>query len=107
MRTSLSKTEIRTRAHAHFGAANYTIATESDTSIVFNGGKAINWPLFVFLLVCIVMVGAIVYYVVSKQHQAVLNITPADGQFEVTGTGNTSKAQQVVNGFISSLPAAK
>jgi len=106
MRTSLSKADIRTRASSHFAAANYTIATESDTSIVFNGGKAINWVLFVFLLLCI-LIGGIIYYVVSKQHQAVLSIAPADGQFEVTGTGNTNKAQQVINGFIASLPAAK
>lgn len=106
MRTSLSKAEIRTRATAHFSAANYTIATESDTSMVFNGGKAISWVLFIFLLLCII-VGAIIYYVVSKQHQAVLNISPANGQFDVTGTGNTAKAQKVVSGFIASLPAAK
>jgi hypothetical protein len=106
MRTSLSKADIRTRATAHFGAANYTIATESDSSMVFNGGKAINWVLFVFLLLCII-VGGIIYYVISKQHQAVLNISPANGQFDVSGTGNTNKAQKVVNGFIASLPPAK
>jgi hypothetical protein len=58
------------------------------------------------LLVCVVLVGAVVYYVIAKEHQIVINIMPVDGRFEVTATGNTPKAQQIANTFTASLPSA-
>ena len=104
MITSLPKKDIFTRANAQLGAANYNIVSQTETSIVYNGGKAINWVVFVLLL-CLVLIGAIIYYLIAKEHQVVLNIMPVNGNIEVTGSGNTTKAQQVVNTFIASLPS--
>lgn len=105
MKTNLKKTDVISHANAQMGASNYTILTQTEGSIVFQGRKDINWVLFVFLLLC-VLVGAIVYYVVSKNSQIVVNWAQTNGTLEVSASGNTKKAQAVASSFLNSLPKA-
>jgi len=105
MKTSLPRNEIFSRALTQFGAAHYNVQSQSETSIILNNGKDINWILFVVFF-CLAGIGAIIYWAIAKQHQIAINIMPVDGRFEITGTGNTAKAQQTLNTFLSSLPSA-
>lgn len=106
MRTKLTKADLISRATTHFGASNYTILTQTESSIIVQDGKDINWPLFIFLLICITLIGAIIYWVVVKTNQIVINFTPVNGYLEVIATGNTTKAQAQALAFMNSLPSA-
>jgi uncharacterized membrane protein YagU involved in acid resistance len=105
MKTNLKKTDLISQANARMGASNFTVLTQTESSIVFQGGKDINWFLFVLLL-CLVVVGAIIYYVVSKNSQVIVNWSQTNGALEVTASGNTKKAQAVASSFLNSLPKA-
>lgn len=105
MKTSLNKAEIVARVTSYFGAANYTVLTQTESSIVVQNGKDINWPLFIFLLICVTLVGGIIYWVVAKTRQVVVNFTPTNDHLEVTATGNTKKAQAEATAFLNSLPS--
>jgi plastocyanin domain-containing protein len=106
MKTKLTKADLVSRVTTHFGATNYTILTQTESSIVVQNGKDINWPLFIFLLLCITLIGGIIYWAVAKTRQIVVNFTAADGFLEVSATGNTKKAQAHAAAFLTSLPSA-
>ena len=105
MKTKIEKADLITRVTSHFSAANYTIQTQTESSIVLQGGKDINWPLMILLIFCTGLIGALIYWLVAKTNQVVVNYTASDGYLDIAATGNTNKAQALATSFISSLPA--
>lgn len=101
MKTKLTKDEVAPKAIEYFSARNYNIASQTENSIVFQDGKKINWALFLFLFICVLGLGALVYWIVVKEHQVVLQFKSVDDYLIVTATGNSNKSQSTASEFLS------
>lgn len=104
MKTKLAKDEVVAQAVGHFSADNYNIQSQTENSIIFRDGKDINWVLFIFLFICVIALGAIIYWVVAKEHQVILQFRTINDYLEVTAIGNSKKSQSTASAFLSSLP---
>ena len=102
-RTSLSKEAVTRRAAEHMAANNYKLVSETETIIVFEDGKDTKtWALV--LLILFLLVGAIIYYLISKRHTVTVTISEIEGGTDVQCTTNSSKSLLDSNAFLRSLP---
>lgn len=103
IQTPVTKSNLIQRINTYFGSSNYTIFSQSENNVVLQGGKDIDGCLFVVLLL-LLLVGALIYWVMAKSHQIVVNWENGDGFLTVTATGNSRKAQIAAMNFLNSLP---
>ena len=104
MKTLLSPNDVKQRATEALTPLGYTIRTTSETQVVYEDGRDVNWIVFVVLLLCII-VGAIIYYFLAcKQHEIIIGIRPDGTGSEVNVTSTTSKSSNDGNSFLNSLP---
>jgi hypothetical protein len=71
--------------------------------LVFEDGKDLNTALLV-LGILFLLIGAVLYYLLSKRHTVTVTLNETDKGVEVTCGTNSSKAMQVANDFLQSLP---
>ncbi len=104
VKTSLSPTDVKQRATEALTPQGYTIRTTSETQVVYEDGRDVNWIVFVLLLLCII-VGAIIYYFLAcKKHEIIVSIRPDGTGSEVNVTSTTSKSSNDGNSFLNTLP---
>jgi hypothetical protein len=103
MRTGLPRDKIIDLASTEFGPAGYRIRSHSETDIVFQDGKDIDWGLAWFLLVFGVVIGLIIYLISVRRRQIIVSFLPLDGQTDVLAAGSSEPVHKFAQNFLKTL----
>jgi len=99
----LSKESVAQRAVQYMTARGYRLISRTESVLVFEDGKDLNVVILI-LGILFLLLGAIIYYLVSTKHTITVTISQTDKGTEVQCTTNTTGAMQIANDFLQSLP---
>ena len=100
---ALSREECSSRAVRFMTAKNYTIISQTDTSISFEDGKEINTILLI-LGILFLLIGAIIYYLLATKHKITITFNEVSGGVNVENSTNTTQSLRDAQDFLMSLP---
>lgn len=100
--TSLSKEIVAEKAIKHMAAKEYKLINKTDTTLVFEDGKDIDTVILI-LGIIVFLIGAILYYFLSKRHTITIAMSDTDSGTNVQCTTNTSKSMLESTSFLGSL----
>jgi len=84
-------------------AKNYTIISQTDTSISFEDGKQINTILLI-LGILFLLIGAVIYYLLATKHKTTITFNEVPGGVNVETSTNTTQSLRDAQDFLMSLP---
>ena len=104
VQVNLTKSAIIDKAVAFFTSKDYSIQTQTESIVIFKTEKReVNWAI-VFVLCCLGILPALIYYFFfSEFHRVTLSLAAEDKNTTVTATGNTGKAKKDAEEFTISL----
>lgn len=100
--TGLAPKEVRKKAMVQLGAGDYSLISQSEDMLVFEGGKDISMG-WMILGLLFLLIGAIIYYLLAKNHKIIVNINELETGSNVECISNTSKSRKDADGFLNSL----
>jgi len=98
----LSKEDVNERAIQFMASNDYKLISRSDNMLSFEDGKDMKTWLLV-LGILFLLIGAIIYYLMSKRHSITITISETSDGTKVTSTTNTQKSMLIANEFINTL----
>jgi hypothetical protein len=100
---ALTKDECSRRAVQFMSTKNYTMISQTETSISFDDGKDINTGILI-LGILFLLIGAILYYLLAKKHTLIVTFNEVSGGVNVESSTNTTKSLKDAQDFLMTLP---
>lgn len=100
---ALPKEEYSRRAIHFMSSKNYNIISQTETSITFEDGRDYN-TIILILGILFLLIGAIIYYLLSKKHTVIMTFSEAPGGVNLESSTNTTRSLKDTQDFLMSLP---
>jgi hypothetical protein len=102
IKVNLSREELKKISTNYMSKKGYLVKSISENQIIFTGGKDIDNTILI-LAFLILLIGGILYYVLSKTHTITINFTDVTTGLQINAVGSTKYSISIAEDFMDNL----